>query len=655
MVLKSVLLHFFLLNSVIVSAKDTVYFQQDTTSIRSYQLEESVVTASRIGLSLDRSARHITIINSDEITNAPVQHFLDLFNFSAGVDLLQRGGHGVQADISIRGGSFDQTAVLLNGINLSNPQTGHYNMDLPINTNDIERIEIIHGPSSIMYGASAFAGGVNIITRKRPDHKLYSKIEVGGYKLFGVEAGCAFGSEKINNRLSIGYSRSDGYIYNSDYKIANLLWQTRINVDENLMDIQVGVNDKRYGANTFYSAEYPDQYDETQSYFLSVKGQTGGRLKIVPQIYWHRHYDSFQLFREGTPNIPEWYTDHNYHRTDVYGSNINFQYEWKWGTTSFGAEFRNEGIVSSVLGDIMNEPFGKYKYSDDRTNISYFAEHTLSLKRVTLSAGVMANYNTAIKGDYNFYPSINASYNLSDHLNLYLSWNRSTRMPTFTDLYYSSPTHSSNPYLKPEYSEGIEGGLKFRNHIFNAYVTLYYMEGNNLIDWIKESAESKWQSVNYVSIYKKGIECGVNLDLRSIAEELFLPGTFIRLDYSRMHQDGESRSEEIGFSYLLNYLRDKFVAQINLPLFKERLCVNIRFRVQKRVGNYFQYNPEDKEYTLMPYIPFSTMDVALNYKLSENIGFNININNLYNTHYFDLGNIPQAGFWLTGGVKIAIR
>lgn len=639
------------------AAAQTVSASQPSDRMTEKELDEVVVTGSRIELPVNQTAKLVTVITRDEIQRAPIQSIEDLLNYVAGIDVQQRGGHGVQADISIRGGSFDQTAILLNGVNLSSPQTGHYSFDIPINLSDIERIEIIHGPSSLVYGASAFSGGINIVTKKNPDHKVYGKLQAGGHKLFNVEANGALKAGISTNQLSIGYKTSGGYIQNSDYDIFNLLWQTRLNIETSKVDIQLGYNDKQYGANTFYSATFPNQYDKTKSYFASVKGETGDKLKFIPQIYWNRHTDNFQLIKDsGSAND---------HKTDVYGANLNIQYTSTLGITSLGAEFRNEGIMSSVLGKPMDQPDGKYTKSDDRTNISYMLEHNLIIDKLVLTAGVMANYNTAIKGNYKFYPSLSASYKILNNLKAHGSWSKATRMPTFTDWYYNTKTHAGNPNLKPEYSEAFELGFKYSNSFMSAYITGYIMNGDNMIDWIfrpvdnpenPENPEEKWHSVNLASIKKKGFDIGAKFYLNEMSE--WIPAsTTLQLGYSRLNQDGENNSGQLNSNYVLNYLRDKFTVQLNHPIYKDKINASWNFRWQKRMGSYLNYeniDPITQKPTQESFSPFSTLDFQINYVLKDFV-FNVNVNNLYNTHYFDLGNIPQSGFWLMCGVSYTLK
>lgn len=621
----------------------------ESQKISEQELDEIIVTASRVEVLLEQSPKQITVISREQIQQAPIQSIQDLLQFASGIDVIQRGGHGVQADISMRGGSFDQTAILLNGVNLSNPQTGHYSFDIPINLNDIERIEIIHGPSSIVYGASAFSGGINIITRKNPNNTAYANIQAGGHKLFNIETGGSFKTNATTNQLSFGYSTSDGYIRNSDYNILNLLWQTRLKVDDARIDIQMGYNDKRYGANTFYSPSYPDQYDKTNSYLVSVRGETGQQLKFIPQVYWNRHNDCFQLFRDGTLNLPTWYVGHNYHRTDVYGSNLNLQYRSAIGITSLGAEFRNEGIVSNVLGKEMNEPDDRFTKSDNRTNISYALEHNVILKRLSVLVGILANYNTSIRGDYRFYPSLNTSYRVSDNFKVYASWNKATRMPTFTDLYYTTVTHIGNSDLKPENSEALEFGINYNRSYMKAYITGYSMTGKNMIDWVKENPEDKWESKNLTRINKKGVDVGAKFYLNEILA-IFKPSSSIDIAYTRLHQDKSSNN--LISNYALNYLRDKFTCQLTYPI-HPNIIASWSFRWQKRMGTYLDY--EDRETPQVKSFPaFSTSDLKINWTL-QRFNLNLTANNIFDKKYFDLGSIPQAGFWLIGGVSYTIH
>lgn len=609
------------------------------------ELEEVMVTASRISTPLNQTAKLVTVITNEQIQQAPVQSIQDLLIYSANIDVVQRAGHGVQADISIRGGSKDQTAILLNGINLSNSHTGVYSLDIPINLSDIERIEIIHGPSALIYGSSAFSGGVNIITKKKIDSKAYGRIEAGMHNLRALELRGAFKAGITTNSISAGHNASDGYVDNTDYNLYNLLLQSRIQLGgDSRVDIHLGYNDKKYGANSFYTAVYPNQYDHTSRYLGSVKGQFGSKLKFIPIIYWFRHYDTFELVR-GTDQ------GKNHHRGDTYGTNLIMQYTSALGNTSLGSEIRREDIISNILGKPMAEPHGKYNNYDDRTSTSLTLEHTANIRYFTLSAGVLMNHNTVEKGKYKLYPSASVAYRPNREWNIFATWSNSTRLPSFTELYYTTVTHESNTNLLPERSQSVDLGIKYKNSFMNIYLTGYMMWGRNIIDWIDIERDGNIVSAswNHTELNTQGIEAGVRFRL---GEWLPVLGEYssLSIDYARMNQDCDTKGQNS--LYKLNYLRDKLTASFNHRIFKG-LSAGWYFRFQKRMGVYKAYKDRE-EIGLTPYRPFSTLDFRMNYQMNDLL-VHLNFNNLYNTKHNDMGNIPQPGFWLTGGVSYTFR
>ncbi|MDR2147245.1 MAG: TonB-dependent receptor [Tannerella sp.] len=603
------------------------------------ELEEVTVTASRIETPVNQAAKIVTVITAREIAAAPVQSVEELLNYIANIDVVQRGGHGVQSDISIRGGSADQTAVLLNGINLSNSHTGHYSFDFPINLSDIERIEILHGPSALVYGSSAFSGGINIITRKKSDYNLLASLEGGMHAFRSAEIRGALDTKSTNNSLSIGYKASDGYIANSDYNIYNLLWQSRLHFQSNShLDFLAGYNQKKYGANTFYSVTYPNQYERTSEIVGAVSGVFGNRFKFVPQLYWTRHFDQFDLIKDTE-------TGRNFHRGDTYGANMMFQITSLLGATYFGGELRREEIMSSNLGQPLAHPEGHYKMYDDRTQTNIALEHTFLYRKFIFSAGVLANYNTLQNDGFRFYPSVSVAYSPVNQLKIYTTWNRSSRLPTFTDLYYTTETHNANGQLQAERSESFDLGLTYRNAFMEATFTGYMMNGRNMIDWVREAGETKWASWNFTEVNKRGVESSLKFPLYNVWRILGKNSLF-SISYARMDQDADSKGLES--RYTLNYLRDKLTVQFKHDIINH-LTVNWNFRYQDRMGEFRMYE-DGKDLGMKAFPPFSTLDVKLMYE-QQKFSVYLDLNNLYNTYYYDIGNVPQAGFWLIGGVR----
>ncbi|GHV11567.1 hypothetical protein FACS1894162_7140 [Bacteroidia bacterium] len=633
-------------------------------------LDEVMVTASRIEVPIAQTPKLVTVISKEQIAQAPVRSIAELLTTLANVDILQRGGHGAQADISLRGGTFDQTAILVNGVNFSNPQTGHYSLDIPVNLSDIERIEIVHGPSALIYGSSAFSGGINIITKKKITEKVFVAIESGMYNLKEIEVRGAAQTGIATHSLSVGYKSSDGYMdrthtqkynvsilggyvdttlnytNNSDYDIYNLLWQTNLALkNQSKIDILLGYNNKKYGANSFYTPAWPDQYEHTSSYNGAIKGEFGATLKFIPIVYWNRHFDQFDLIKE----VP-W--ERNYHRGDTYGSNLILQYASRLGVTGLGVEWRKEDIISSNLGKEMAQANGHYKYHDDRINTSATLEHTLQLNNWAFSAGALLNHNTFIKDEYAIYPSASVSFRPVERLKIASSWSQSSRMPTFTELYYQTVTHTANENLKPEKSESVDLAFNYRTSFVEVDLTGFLLWGKDIIDWVKATSKDKAVASNLTKVNIQGIEGNLRFRLSKILPALGEKST-LALGYTRMFQEYNSAGQISQSANALNYLRDKFTAQFRHQIYGG-LSAGWYFRFQKRMGVYEQFEANTSTGNFAPYPAFSTLDLKLNYQYKE-YEFHLSANNLYNTQYYDIGNIPQSGFWLTGGVRVLLN
>ena len=616
---------------------------QDPVRVLEKELDEVMVTASRLEMPLIQTSRIVTVVSKEQIARSTAQSLQDILVYAANIDVMQRGVHGVQADISIRGGSTDQMAILLNGVNLTNSQTGHHNLNFPINLSDIERIEIIQGPSTLIYGSTAFSGGINIITKKENHSSLFARIEAGMHSLKALEARGAFRSGIASTAVSASHHSSDGYTANSDYSLYNLLLQTRLRFsDYAKIDLVAGYNDKKFGANTFYSPKFPNQYEETATYMTTLKGEFGNAFKFIPIVYWTRHHDKFDIDRKAIEK-------RNYHRNDLFGGNLIFQYSSFLGVTGLGTELRKEMVMSNTLGRVMQKPHRRYTKYDARTNTSVALEHTAIVKNWTLSGGVMMYHTSFSDEDIRFFPSVAIAYRPATMWRLTASWGKAVRIPTFTDLWYTQETHTADESLQSEKSESLELGADFRSRFFHAYLNGYLFWGRNVIDWVKEpeNSEAKWASWNHTRIHTQGLEMGFDWYIGEMAPVLG-EETALSISYARVNQTGDAK--QLISKYSTNYLRDKLTLRLHHTLFKG-LTADWAFRAQKRMGTYEVF--EDLKKTGDAAIPgYATMDLKLLYSF-DHLKLFLNLNNLFNRTYFDFGNIPQPGFWLTGGVSYA--
>lgn len=218
----------------------------DTSSVN--RLEAVSVTGSRVPMQLGQSARMVTVLDSVAIASMPAKTINDILKYAVGVDVRQRGTFGMQTDISLRGGTFDQIAVLLNGINISDPHTGHNAADFPVDISEIDRIEILEGPSSRVYGTSSLVGAINIVTKAEKHSTVSAHTESGSFGYFNVGGRLNLAKGKTNNQVSANYSRSDGYSrntaggLNSDFKAAKAFYQGKFTGGSADIDWQFGVS-----------------------------------------------------------------------------------------------------------------------------------------------------------------------------------------------------------------------------------------------------------------------------------------------------------------------------------------------------------------------------------------------------------------------------
>ena len=615
-------------------------------------LDDVEITGSRAPLALGQAARMVTVLSRDEIQAATVQSINDLLKMAVGVDVRQRGPIGAQTDVSIRGGTCEQITILLNGINICDPQTGHNAFDLPCDISDIERIEVLEGPAARVFGTSSLVGAINVVTSSSPKlgkvrRGLNMRMEGGSYGYLSTAGRVGI----ANHSLSANYTRSDGYqrakseALNSDYQGGKVFYQGGYDGEQVQLNWHAGLSTKGFGSNTFYSAKYDEQYEKTTKFYTALQGNVRCKMYEVrgntcelffrPAIYWNRSYDRFELIRGLEDKVP-----FNHHRTDVFGVNLNSYFDWPLGRTAMGAEFRNEDIVSSNLGEPLHEENGKYRYGLNRSNLSFHLEHNVLLQNFTLSAGFIAIKNTWNEMPFTLYPGIDASYRIGNHWKIYASYNESLRMPSFTELYYSVGGHKADKYLKPEELRAVEGGIKYSSRGLNVKASIFHHHARNMIDWVLDTREADpiWQSVNHTKV-------------NTLGEEISVQGSWLRvhgfLAYCHLHQ---SKDEQVYLQsqYSLEYLRHKVTAQLTAQL-TEKLEVTMSYRYQDRMGSYTTTEGEVKSYH-----PYTVIDAKATWK-EDTYSIYIEGNNLTNHRYVDYGNVPQPGAWVIAGIKIALN
>ena len=622
-------------------ANNEILNSADTTT---KQLNEVSVTAMQTKIA-NNKLHVITVIDKKSIEGIPAETVSDLLENLPGVDVRSRGMNGVQADLSMRGGTFDQVVVMLNGINITDPQTGHYSLDLPIDVSMIDRIEILQGANMEIFGLSAFSGAINIITGSEEVNKTTASVTVGDNGYINPILGANYTIDNWTLVGSASYNQSSGYMHNTDYKYGNAYLQAVYRGEKiGTFDLQLGGQIKGFGANSFYSLAYPNQYEATKTLLGSLKYNVMIKsFGIEASVYTRTHQDRFELIRDYV-DAPAWYTNHNHHLATTIGGNIKGALYSSIGKTSVGVEIRNERILSNVLGNPMEETRhvpGQaddvvFTHSKNHLNVNYFLEQSFFVKKFSASVGASGNYNTMFKNNFAF--GANIGYQYVQGGNVFASVNRSLRLPTFTDLYYKSATQQSNPDLKAESSLTTEVGINYNNYGFSTHLNLYYRIGNNIIDWVKKPEDEKWISLNHSRVDAMGGEVSLGYHWNE-----WIPKA--EVTYSFCHLNKESG--EYLSKYALDYLKHKLTILLEHKIYKG-FGASWQFSYQQRNGEY-----TNVEGAVEKYQPVCLLDGKIFWQ-GKKIRLFIEATNITNSKYYDYGGILQPGIWAKGGIIVRI-
>ena len=658
-----------------VSTHPVVTDSAAVSTPRELLLDEVSVTGSRAPLTRSQAARMVTVLERADIQQAPVQSINDLLKLAVGVDVRQRSPIGAQTDISVRGGTQEQIIVLLNGINICDPQTGHNTLDLPCDFSDIQRIEVLEGPAARIYGTSSLVGAINIVTKEDPspaspegDELLLLRAEGGSHGYANAAARILlppYREGRGGSSLSASYARSDGYSrskagsLNSDYSGAKAFYQGHYTTNALSLNWHFGIADKGWGSSTAYASpkwQADDQYEHTTKLTAALQANVqSGAVSLHPTVYWNQHQDRYEGYRNRPDLMP-----YNYNRTDVFGLQLNSHFDWSLGRTALGAELRNENLVSGNLGEPLTRPHAIYGTDRDytlglnRTNISAYAEHNVLLQNLTVSAGFVVVKNTWADMNPTIYPGIDASLRLGSHWKLHASYNTSLRMPSFTEMYYKLQGYKADPHLKPEEMSAVELGASLHQSPFTLHMALWHHHGRNMIDWIMDTsqgAEAAWQSVNHTRLNSVGLETSAQLSILN---------SQLSISYSYIHQEKDLEPGIVS-QYALEYLRHKLVANIHIPLLRQsavlrrcrsqipsRLTLDATLRYQDRAGQYTDFDGNVNDYR-----PYALVDARLSWQ-QRAYELYLKANNLLNTSYRDYGLVPQPGRWIIAGLSLNI-
>lgn len=633
--------------AILMAAPAVMAQKQGNNPAYEINLNDTEVIGTRTPLPADKAVRIVQVINRQDIEASSANSVNDLLKLASGVDVRQRGGFGIQTDIGVNGGTEDQLTVLLNGINISSPHTGHFTVDLPVSVDDIERIEVVEGGASRIYGSQAFAGAINIVTRTESQNNLGVHLQGGSHGTWGGNAHVALKNNHFNNRISGAYTQSDGADSNDDFKKANAYWNGRYT--SRLFDatLQAGMSTMDYGANTFYGTGSDSQYEENRRTLLAAQAEYKGRVRVPLQVYWNRALDHYVWWR----NNPAAYQ--NFHQTNVYGANANAHTTWALGKTAIGVEFRRENILSTRLGkEIPETEWHKYKvpdhdehykYKDGRSNIGLYLEHDILLDHLTISLGMLANHNTSVEGGMHLYPGIDVSWRIAEGVKLYASFNQSLRTPTYTDLYYNGPGLQGNTQLKPEKSTDWHIGASYANAFLRLQAKGFYRHGTDMIDWVRYTNATVYTTANS-NIDNIGAEALADFDFTHLWSTLSTL-QHLTLSYCYNYQYRVDEEQATNYASHLTFLRHKFVASLRHRIYRQ-LSAQWDFTLKNREGEFDNVKTNQRQ----SFGTFGTLDLKLQWQ-TPHYTLYAQANNLTNHPYYDFANIQQPGVWFMAGAK----
>ncbi len=572
-----------------------------------------VVTAYREPTSLTSLSRSVQVITKQEIESYPVHSVEDVLAYALGVDARSRGQYGVQTDISIRGATFEQTQILIDGVKVSDPQTGHHNFNIPLTLSDIERIEVLRGSASRLYGPNATGGVINIITALNTNSEVAVDLFGGENGFTEKSVSLSHSAGNLTNRLSMSRRRSDGYIEDTDFDIRSYFYNGAVQLSSGLLHLSAGLLDKKFGAFRFYTGRFPE-WEATSTHFYSAGGEFNlGVWKLSPKLSWRKNKDEFVLVR-GNPAVYR-----NLHSTDHYSAEIQTSVRTRLGTSVISAEYGGEKISSSNLNNHTRSRRG-----------FVMEQHFPVWHKLSFVAGSSLFHHSNV--GWKLWPGLDVGYDVSQHVRTFASVDGGYRVPTFTELFYVSPANMGNKALQPEKTWTYEVGTQFHQGWLRSEISIFMRRGENLIDWARNSGATQWQVRNVFRATTQGIELSVafNPQLRWQGSPL----TAVSAEYSYLNSDRSASEQES--KYLLSHLKHQLTLKVN-HRWISRLHQSWNMRYFRRLHD--------------------NGHIVVDTKLSlgfHGLDFSLEARNLFNESYTSISSVSMPGRWIITGISTNI-
>ena len=635
--------------------------------IPSIQIQEVVVIATPGEIEAKDSPRSISVISAEEIIQSGAVSIGETLELVTGVDLRQRGALGVQSDLTIRGGSFEQVALLVNGVRWSAPHTGHHLMDITFDPEDINRIEVVRGGASPFVGKGAFSGAVQLFTGPASTNKTLLSIGAGSFGLFRAKATVDFGSPNVRHRVALSRTTTSGYSENTDAAMLLGSYATTVSSDLGLFKFQMGVADKAFGAQNFYTANFPTQYEETRTLQSQLSwDKSFGDLNLFAAAYVRSHTDRFELYRESEgyyeptedgffvmdgDTAATWYQGPNRHISIVKGMTMNALYSSSLGKTAFRVDLRDEAIYSNLLGTEAGAVGGPFEGDSIYSRADHRLTNEVALSHRIESGRFATTINVSVIGMDSMtfvLPGADLTMRLDSDGDVLLfgSVNRSVRQPSFTDLYYNLGGAQGSIYLVPELSDNFETGVRANMALSETTSlmfeqTAFIRQGHNLIDWVRYEGSLTTQAANLRDVTFNGMETSLLLRCKN--------NNSIGISYTSIK--ASESSEGFESNYVLDFLRHKLDIRTSLSLPAD-LTLSLRYSLQDREGGY--YSPLAGEE--VEFLPVGLLGATLSREFMEGkLKANVRVDNALDVAFVDIGNVMLPGRWMRASLTFVFN
>ncbi len=570
------------------------------------QHETIVVTGTAEPTPLSEADRDVTVLPLPARERPLFDNWFDLLQLDPALDLQQRAPGGFMGDLSIRGATFGQTLVLLDGMRLDDAQTGHFNLDLPIPLELISSVEVLKGSGSALYGSDAIGGVLNVRTAgyEAPELRL-----VGGLGNFGTdeEHGLgSFGGANYSEQIAFARDRSTGFTTDRDYRNLTLSSLSTLHSRLGATSLLFAYSDRPYGADQFYGPY--SSWERIKTWFVAAHQNFGDKTEA--SFAYRRHTDLFVLLRDD----PQVYT--NQHVLDTWQGGLRRHDNLPLhAVLSYGVEGLGEAINSTNLG------------IHSRTRASAYAFYDLrSARRFSFSVGMREEVYGS--GQVATSPSASGAAWLSSRFKLRAAVSRAFRLPSFTDLYYSDPANLGNPNLKPESATSYEAGADayFLPNL-RASLTVFQRRDTNVIDYVRTNADAVWQATNFDKLHFTGVESSLVYESEA--------GQRIAVSFSALH--GLDASGEVLMSkYAFNY-------PVHSGTVEWRGTIGKRFVARTRIGVVDRLQRS----------PYAVWDASASYSQGQIRPF-VQLTNLTNTSYQEIPAVPLPGRGVLGGIEFVL-